>query len=57
MFEGTTKINGISNAIDQGMHNLHSHFKIQTFEVNDDDVMTLKSIFVHHNKLIFWLWK
>jgi hypothetical protein len=38
MFEGTTKINGISNAIDQGMHNLHSHFKIPTFEVNDDDV-------------------
>jgi hypothetical protein len=37
MFGGTTKINGISSAIDQGIHNLHSHFKVQTFEVNDDD--------------------
>jgi hypothetical protein len=33
MFGGTTKINDIVNAIDQGVHTLHSHF-----EVNDDDV-------------------
>ncbi len=38
MFGGTTKINGIPNAIDQGMHNLHSHSKVQTFEVTEDDV-------------------
>ncbi len=38
MFGGTSKINGIPNAIHQGMHNLNSHSKIQTFEVSDDDV-------------------
>ncbi len=38
MFKGIAKINGIPNAIDHGVHNLHSHFEIQTFEVNDDDV-------------------
>jgi len=38
MFGGTTKINGIPNAIDQGMHNLHSHSEVQTFEVTEDDV-------------------
>jgi hypothetical protein len=38
MFGGTTKINGIPNAIDQGVHNLHSHSKVQTFEVTKDDV-------------------
>jgi hypothetical protein len=38
IFRGTTKINGIYNAIDQGMHNLHSHSKVQTFEVTEDDV-------------------
>jgi len=38
MFRSTTKINGISNAIDQGVHNLHSHFEVQTFEVIEDDV-------------------
>jgi hypothetical protein len=32
------KINGIPSAIDQGIHNLHSHSEVQTFEVNDDDV-------------------
>jgi hypothetical protein len=31
MFGSTTKINGIPNAIDQGVQNLHSHF-----EVSDD---------------------
>jgi hypothetical protein len=38
MFGGTTKINGIPNAIDQGVQNLHSHSEVQTFEVSDDDV-------------------
>jgi hypothetical protein len=38
MFRSTTKINGITNVIDQGIHHLYSHFEIQTFEVNDDDV-------------------
>jgi hypothetical protein len=38
MFGGTTKINGIANAIDQGVQNLHSHSEVQTFEVSDDDV-------------------
>lgn len=38
MFRSTTKINGIYNAIDQGMHNLHSHSEVQTFEVTEDDV-------------------
>jgi hypothetical protein len=38
MFGGTTNINGIANAIDQGVHNLHSHFEVHTFEVSDDDV-------------------
>jgi hypothetical protein len=38
MFKCTTKINGIPNAIDQGVHNLHSHFEVQTFEVTKDDV-------------------
>ncbi len=38
MFGGTTEINGIPNAIDQGVQNLHSHSEVQTFEVNDDDV-------------------
>jgi hypothetical protein len=38
MFGSITKINGIPNAIDKGVQNLHSHSKIQTFEVNDDDV-------------------
>jgi hypothetical protein len=38
MFGGTTKINDILNAIDQGVQNLHSHSKVQTFEVNNDDV-------------------
>ncbi len=38
MFGGRSKINGIPNAIDQGVHNLHSHSEVQTFEVNDDDV-------------------
>jgi hypothetical protein len=38
MFGGTTKTNGIPNAIDQGVHNLHSHFEVQTFEVIEDDV-------------------
>jgi hypothetical protein len=33
MFGGTTKINSIPNAIDHEVHNLHSHFEIQTFEV------------------------
>jgi hypothetical protein len=42
MFGGTTKINGIPNAIDQGVHNLHSHSEVQTFEVNDDDVKGLQ---------------
>jgi hypothetical protein len=39
MFGGIAKINGIPNAIDQRMHNLNSHSKIQTFEVSDDDVI------------------
>jgi len=38
MFENIAKINGIPNAIDRRMHNLHSHSNIQTFEVSDDDV-------------------
>jgi hypothetical protein len=38
MFGGTTKINVIPNAIDRGVHNLHSHFEVQTFEVTKDDV-------------------
>jgi hypothetical protein len=38
MFGSIAKINGIPNAIDEGMHNLHSHYEIQTFEVSDDDV-------------------
>lgn len=38
MFRGITKINGIPNSVDHGVHNLHSHFDIQTFEVNNDDV-------------------
>ncbi len=38
MFGGIAKINGIPNVVDHGVHNLHSHFEIQTFEVNDDDV-------------------
>jgi hypothetical protein len=38
MFGGIAKINGIPNAIYQGVHNLHSHFEVQTFGVNDDDV-------------------
>jgi hypothetical protein len=38
MFRGTTKINGIPNVIDQGVHNLHSHFEVQTVEVTKDDV-------------------
>jgi hypothetical protein len=42
MFGGTTKINGIPNAIDQGVHNLHSHSEVQTFKVNDDDVKGLQ---------------
>ncbi len=41
MFGGTTKINGIPNVFDQGVHNLHSHSEVQTFEVNDDDVKGL----------------
>ncbi len=36
MFGGIAKIDGIPNAIDQGVHNLHSHFEVQTFEVSDD---------------------
>jgi hypothetical protein len=36
IFGSTTKINGIPNAIDQGVQNLHSHFEVQTFEVSDD---------------------
>jgi hypothetical protein len=38
MLGGTTKINGIANAIDQGVHTLHSHFEVHTFEVSDNDV-------------------
>jgi hypothetical protein len=38
MFRDTTKINGIPNAIYQGLHNLHSHSEVQTFEVTKDDV-------------------
>ncbi len=38
MFGGTTEINGIPNAIDHGVQNLHSHSGVQTFEVSDDDV-------------------
>jgi hypothetical protein len=38
MFGGIAKINGISNAIYQGVQNLHSHSKVQNFEVSDEDV-------------------
>ncbi len=38
MFGSIAKINGIPNAIDHGVHNLHSHYEVQTFEVSDDDV-------------------
>jgi hypothetical protein len=38
MFGGTAKINGIPNAIDQVVQNLHSHSEVQSFEVRDDDV-------------------
>ncbi len=38
MFGNIAKINGIPNAIDKGVQNLHSHSKVQTFEVSDDDV-------------------
>ncbi len=38
MFGGIAKINGIPNAINQGVHNLHSHYEVQTFEASDDDV-------------------
>jgi hypothetical protein len=38
MFKNTTKMNGIPDSIDHGVYNLHSHFDIQTFEVNNDDV-------------------
>jgi len=38
MFGGIAKINGISNAIYQGVQNLHSHSEIQNFEVSDEDV-------------------
>jgi len=38
MFGSIAKINGIPNAFDQGMQNLHSHFEVQTFEVSDEDV-------------------
>ncbi len=38
MFRGITKINGIPNLVDHGVYNLHSHFDIQTFKVNNDDV-------------------
>jgi hypothetical protein len=38
MFGSIAKINGICNAIDNGVQNLHSHSKVQTFEVTDDDV-------------------
>ncbi len=38
MFRGATKISNIPNSIDRGVYNLHSHFDIQTFKVNNDDV-------------------
>jgi hypothetical protein len=38
MFGSIAKINGIPNAIDKGVQHLHSHSKVQTFEVSDDDV-------------------
>jgi hypothetical protein len=38
MFGSIAKINGIPNAIDMGVQHLHSHSKVQTFEVSDDDV-------------------
>ncbi len=39
MFGSIAKINGIPNAIDQGgVHNLHSYYEVQSFEVSDDDV-------------------
>jgi hypothetical protein len=38
MFGGIAKINGIPNAFDQGVQNLHSHSEVQTFEVSDEDV-------------------
>ncbi len=38
MFGSIAKINGIPNAIDKGVQNLHSHSKVQTFEVSSDDV-------------------
>jgi len=58
MFGKTTKINGIPNAVDQGMHNLYSHIKIQTFEVSDDDVThdTRAPLSTKVNSC-FWSWK
>jgi hypothetical protein len=38
MFGGIAKINGISNAIYQGVQNLHPHSEVQTFEVSDENV-------------------
>jgi hypothetical protein len=38
MFGSIAKINRIPIAIDKGVQNLHSHSKVQTFEVSSDDV-------------------
>jgi hypothetical protein len=37
MFGGTTKINGVPNAIDQGVYSTQS--EVQIVEVNDDEVI------------------
>jgi hypothetical protein len=37
MFGGTTKINGVPNAIDQGVYS--TQFEVQIVEVNDDEVI------------------
>jgi len=51
MFGGTTKINGVPNAIDQGVHS--TQFEVQIVEVNDDEVILKRQCSPLHQNHVF----